>query len=195
MPSKQELGERIKRFRLERNLTLKEVEVKAKVSATHVSEIERGMTSPTVGALAKIARALGTEPSYFLQNDSHPAVSVVRKGKRRVMRYDEWGARIGCLNQGIAKSRMSFLEVELDPGLGQNLDPSTTHGGRAHPRPEGRCRDPRRSRAAPPQGGRLHPLRIDRAAHGEKHRRRDGAAAVGSVSAFLSVASGADRER
>ena len=44
MPSKQELGERIKRFRLERNLTLKEVEVKAKVSATHVSEIERGMT-------------------------------------------------------------------------------------------------------------------------------------------------------
>ncbi len=33
MPSKQELGERIKRFRLERNLTLKEVELKAKVSA------------------------------------------------------------------------------------------------------------------------------------------------------------------
>ena len=39
MPSKQQLGERIKRFRLERNLTLKEVELKAKVSATHVSEI------------------------------------------------------------------------------------------------------------------------------------------------------------
>jgi transcriptional regulator with XRE-family HTH domain len=128
MPSKQELGERIKRFRLERNLTLKEVEVKANVSATHVSEIERGMTSPTVGALAKIARALGTEPSYFLQNETHPAVSVVRKGKRRVMRYDDWGARIGCLSQGVAQSRMSFLEVELDPGLGQNLEPWTHIG-------------------------------------------------------------------
>jgi len=128
MPSKQELGERIKRFRLERNLTLKEVEVKAKVSATHVSEIERGMTSPTVGALAKIARALGTEPSYFLQNDSHPAVSVVRKGKRRVMRYEEWGARIGGLSQGIGRSRMSFLEVELEVGLSQNLEPWTHTG-------------------------------------------------------------------
>src|SRR5512137_986624 len=109
MLSKKELGQRIKRFRLERNLTLKEVEVKAKVSATHVSEIERGMTSPTVGALAKIARALGTEPSYFLQNDAHPAVSVVRKGKRRMMRYEEWGARFGCLSKGIGQSRMSFL--------------------------------------------------------------------------------------
>ena len=123
MPSKQELGERIKRFRLERNLTLKEVELKAKVSATHVSEIERGMTSPTVGALVKIARALGTEPSYFLQHDAHPSVSVVRKGKRRVMKYDEWGARIGCLSKGISHAQTSFLEVELDPGLVQSLEP------------------------------------------------------------------------
>ena len=48
MTSREQLGERLKRFRLDRNLTLKEVELKAKVSATHVSEIERGMTSPTV---------------------------------------------------------------------------------------------------------------------------------------------------
>jgi transcriptional regulator with XRE-family HTH domain len=83
MPTKQQLGERIKRFRLERNLTLKDVEVKAKVSATHVSEIERGMTSPTVGALTKIARALGTEPSYFLQNDPVP-------GFRGTVRHCAW---------------------------------------------------------------------------------------------------------
>jgi transcriptional regulator with XRE-family HTH domain len=123
MPSKQELGERIKRFRLERNLTLKEVEVKAKVSATHVSEIERGMTSPTVGALSKIAKAMGTEPAYFLQSDAYPSVSVVRKSKRRVLRYEDWGAGIGCLSKGISQARMSFLEVELDPGLTHNLEP------------------------------------------------------------------------
>jgi transcriptional regulator with XRE-family HTH domain len=128
MPSKQELGERIKRFRLERNLTLKEVELKARVSATHVSEIERGMTSPTVGALAKIAKALGTEPSYFLQSDPYPNVSVVRKGARRVLRYEDWGARMGCLATGISHARMSFLEVELEPGLGHNLEP-LTHSG------------------------------------------------------------------
>jgi transcriptional regulator with XRE-family HTH domain len=123
MPSKQELGERIKRFRLDRNLTLKEVEVKAKVSATHVSEIERGMTSPTVGALAKIARALGTEPAYFLRTDSYPSVSVVQHADRRVLKYEDWDAGIGCLSKGVRGARMSFLEVNLGPGLNRSLEP------------------------------------------------------------------------
>jgi transcriptional regulator with XRE-family HTH domain len=128
MPSKQELGERIKRFRLERNLTLKEVELKAKVSATHVSEIERGMTSPTVGALTKIARALGTEPSYFLHRNAYPPVSVVRRAERRILSYDTWGSKIACLSNGITRPRMSFLEVELTPHLTHELEPISHTG-------------------------------------------------------------------
>ena len=128
MLSKQKLGERIKRFRLDRSLTLKEVELRAKVSATHVSEIERGMTSPTVGALAKIARAMGTEPSYLLQSDAYPSVSVVRKAERRVLAYDNWRARIHCLSEGIRGARMSFLEVELEPGIAGDVDPMTHNG-------------------------------------------------------------------
>jgi mannose-6-phosphate isomerase-like protein (cupin superfamily) len=128
MPTKQQLGERIKRFRLERNLTLKDVEVKAKVSATHVSEIERGMTSPTVGALTKIARALGTEPSYFLHADAFPACSVVRKSSRRILDYPDWGARLHCLSNGIRTGAMSFLEVELQAGLSRESTPITHNG-------------------------------------------------------------------
>lgn len=122
------LGERIKRCRLEKNLTLKEVEVKADVSATHVSEIERGMTSPTVGALAKIAGALGTQPSYFLQSSAYPPVSVVRRGKRATYTYHDWGMKMQRLSNGLAHMAMSFLEVELEPGQNQNLDP-VTHTG------------------------------------------------------------------
>ena len=128
MPSKKALGARIKRFRLERNLTLKEVEVKAKVSATHVSEIERGMTSPTVGALTKIARALGTEPSYFLEGESRPAVSLVRRDERRAMQYSAWGARIESLSQAAGDANMSFLEVELEAGLSHELE-AMSHDG------------------------------------------------------------------
>jgi transcriptional regulator with XRE-family HTH domain len=128
MLSRRELGQRIKRFRLDRNLTLKDVEAKAKVSATHVSEIERGMTSPTVGALAKIARAMGTEASYFLHSDACPRISVVRKSERRVLTHEGWGARISCLSPGIGSARMSFLEVELEPRLGRNVEPITHTG-------------------------------------------------------------------
>ncbi len=123
-----ELGRRLKRRRLEQNLTLKDVELKAKVSATHVSEIERGMTSPTVGALCKIAGALGTEPSYFLRRDAYPRISVVRKGARRVFGFDSWGARIHCLSDGTRRAGMSFLELELAPGISHDLEPITHTG-------------------------------------------------------------------
>jgi transcriptional regulator with XRE-family HTH domain len=128
MLTRQELGDRIKRLRLDRNLTLKDIEAKAKISATHVSEIERGMTSPTVGALAKIAKALGTEASYFFQSDASPRVSVVRRSERRTLTHEGWGAKIGCLSAGIGSARMSFLEVELEPRLGRNVEPITHTG-------------------------------------------------------------------
>ena len=44
-----ELGRRVKQLRLQKGMTLKEIESKVGVSATHVSEVERGKTSPTVG--------------------------------------------------------------------------------------------------------------------------------------------------
>lgn len=128
MPTKAEVGDRIKRCRLEKNMTLKDIEQRAQVSATHVSEIERGMTSPTVGALAKIARALGTEPAQFIERDEFPRALVVRKDKRRTMNFQGWGATYHSLSPGLPKSQMSFLEVEMEKGAG-NLDVLSRHEG------------------------------------------------------------------
>ena len=60
------LGRRIRTIRIEKELTLKQIEAMVGISATHVSEIERGRTSPTVGALARIAEALGVRPSHLI---------------------------------------------------------------------------------------------------------------------------------
>lgn len=128
MLDQSKLGERLKKFRLSRNLTLKDVELKAKVSATHVSEIERGMTSPTVGALTKIAKALGSEPAFFLDTEFAPPVSVVRRSKRRILSDSAWDARLHRLSEGIKERNMSFVEVELDPGRNEKVEPLTHLG-------------------------------------------------------------------
>jgi quercetin dioxygenase-like cupin family protein len=78
--------------------------------------------------MTKIARALGTEPSYFLQNDPYPTCSIVRNTDRRVLEYTDWGARIHCLSNGIRKASMSFLEVELETGLSGDFSPITHNG-------------------------------------------------------------------
>jgi transcriptional regulator with XRE-family HTH domain len=114
VPTKRQLGARIKHARLEQNLTLKDVEQRARVSATHISEIERGMTSPTIGALSKIAGALGAEASFFLQDKTVHRSAVVRRADRQILTDDNRGLRIHRLSGGVGNAKMSFLEIELN---------------------------------------------------------------------------------
>lgn len=85
-PSPSELGRRIKMLRVARGLTLKDLELRGGISATHVSEIERGRASPTVGALGRIARALGMRPAALVEPHVLPEVSVSRAAARAACR-------------------------------------------------------------------------------------------------------------
>jgi transcriptional regulator with XRE-family HTH domain len=119
MPS--ELGERLRRLRFARNLTLKEVEAKAGVSATHLSEIERGKTSPTVGALVRIARALGEEAAHLVDDDAPPRVSLVRRAERTA--FVEGAATYHRLSRPLAVEDLSLFEIELPGGGGAGRVP------------------------------------------------------------------------
>lgn len=89
-PSPVELGHRIKMLRVSRGLTLKDLEARGGISATHVSEIERGKASPTVGALGRIAQALGMRPATLVEPMSRPDYCVMRAEARREMGV-RWG--------------------------------------------------------------------------------------------------------
>lgn len=82
MPSKQEVGRRLRLARFRRNMTLKDVAVGSGMSATHISEIERGSTSPTIGCLQKIAAALGERPAYFVEDAEPELVKLTRRDER-----------------------------------------------------------------------------------------------------------------
>jgi transcriptional regulator with XRE-family HTH domain len=82
MPTKQEVGERLRLARFKRDMTLKDVAARSGMSATHISEIERGKTSPTIGALQKISKALGERPAHFVEERSVCDATLVRRGER-----------------------------------------------------------------------------------------------------------------
>ena len=73
----EELGRRIRKLRIERQMTLKQVEAISDLSATHLSEIERGRTAPTIGALTRIARSLKRDPAYFIETDERSEIARV----------------------------------------------------------------------------------------------------------------------
>ncbi len=125
---KSEIGERLKRYRLEKKLTLKMIEETSGVSATHISEIERGKSSPTVGALTRIAQAMGEEPSYFVEADELPGISIVAKSKRRRFRFVEPPVELESLSGSIPHSRISFMKMTWGKGAVSSGDVNRHEG-------------------------------------------------------------------
>ena len=95
MPTKEEVGRRVRMARFRRNMTLKEVAQRSGMSATHISEIERGKTSPTIGALQRIAAALNERSAHFVEErDTSLAVLTRRQNRAKVFVCDVEGAVI-----------------------------------------------------------------------------------------------------
>ncbi len=115
MLDKTELGRRVKLERLAKSMTLKQVADSSGMSPTHISEIERGRTSPTVGALLRIARALGKSATYFVEEDELPTVSVVRRHERphrTITEGDKSIADVDFLTKGIPAGRLRVVQVQ-----------------------------------------------------------------------------------
>ena len=115
MMTKEQLGTRIRLVRKERGLTLKELERISGFSATHISEIERGKTSPTIGALIRISHALGKDTSFFLEEEQLNEVAVVRRDERKALPEEVAKVRGEYLTPGIPGGRLNSYMIYLEP--------------------------------------------------------------------------------
>jgi transcriptional regulator with XRE-family HTH domain len=116
----QELGRRIRKLRLDCRMTLKQVERASGLSATHLSEIERGRTSPTIGALVRIARALHRDASYFIEREERTEVAHGRYDQIQRLAPGR-GVTADVLTPGIPGSRIFAYRVLLGTTAGAEL--------------------------------------------------------------------------
>lgn len=110
------LGRRVRRIRQEKGLTLKQVEERVGVSATHISEIERGNTSPTVRALERIARALGVRSSHLIDIPPLPVLRVQHPEDRRPLQMDRGAVTLDPLTDRCAHSDLSLFVATIGSG-------------------------------------------------------------------------------
>jgi transcriptional regulator with XRE-family HTH domain len=116
MLDKTELGKRIKKVRETKHLTLKNIEAKAGISATHISEIERGKTSPTLGALVRISNALDKDPAYFVEERDLGDASVVTLENRIQESLQDGAGTVEHLTTSIPGGRLQGSIITLAPG-------------------------------------------------------------------------------
>ena len=76
------LGALLRDFRKKKHLTLYKLSKKAQFSIGYLSQIERGMTSPTISAFKKIASVLNVDLMYFFDGGNSNTSYVVRKKRK-----------------------------------------------------------------------------------------------------------------
>lgn len=131
MISKDEIGKRIKKIREEQHLTLKNVEAKAGISATHISEIERGKTSPTIGALIRIADALERDPAYFIENEELCDVSFVAYEDRKQCALGRCRGKTEMLTKSIPSGKINAQLITISPGPPEEISLHAHEGDEA----------------------------------------------------------------
>ncbi|MDT0681537.1 cupin domain-containing protein [Roseicyclus sp. F158] len=94
------IGRRIRYLRKSRDMTLQQLAASSGVSASMLSLVERGLTSPSIGSLIVVGEALGVSISELMATDDHSGDLVVRHRNvqpvvlpeqvmRRMMREDQ----------------------------------------------------------------------------------------------------------
>ncbi len=115
----QEIGEKIKGYRLANQLTLKQLATKASCTDAYLSQLERGLANPSIMILKKIASALGIQVVDLFLEDKNGEGDVVLPVNDRVnMKFKEGNARIQMLVRNIENKRMQPFYTTIEPGGG-----------------------------------------------------------------------------
>ncbi len=117
------IGVKLKTTRLKRDMTIQELAMASKVSANMISRIERGLTTPSVEILMKLAMAFGLSMSYFIEEaEKGGSVVLTRGGEGFPVFFFEEKHQIVSLTQGIRDPGFSVfidtLERGCDSGAG-----------------------------------------------------------------------------
>jgi transcriptional regulator with XRE-family HTH domain len=81
-----QIGERIRSLRSEHRMSIRELARRAGVSASLISEGERGLVEPSIGVLKRIATVLAVNLTYFFSQPGSAGETVIREGERRRLR-------------------------------------------------------------------------------------------------------------
>lgn len=77
------LGKNLRALRTAQELTLVQLGEKVGLSASYLSQVERGVTTPSLPRLTSIAETLGVDVRHFFENDAEsPCIVRADQGKR-----------------------------------------------------------------------------------------------------------------
>jgi transcriptional regulator with XRE-family HTH domain len=118
-----DLGARIRALRLARGATLRQVAAQAGVTESFLSQVERGVASPSIATVQRIARALGKSIADLFATDESVGVVVRARDRQRIVYHG-----LGAVDEFLTADTTGRLQVimsTIDPGGGTGAEPYT----------------------------------------------------------------------
>jgi transcriptional regulator with XRE-family HTH domain len=118
------LGAKLAAARAERGWSLAELARRAGVSTASVHKIEKSGMTPTIATLMKVAAALGTSVSSFIDEDvAMPAAIVVRGDERARLYTSKTGIALDNVSGRYGRYRLAGAEARIEPRANSGPDP------------------------------------------------------------------------
>lgn len=112
-----EIGQKLKRYRIQNGLTLEELASRCELTKGFLSQIENDITSPSISTLGDIVEALGIDMSSFFKEE---------KEEQLVFTVDDYfideqkGSKITWIVPNAQKNDMEPIILELEQGFASN---------------------------------------------------------------------------
>lgn len=119
-------GAILRRYRLQRNLTLRELGERTGLTPSYISQIERGVVQPSLKVLEDLS-AVYRVPVFYFFVDDQPDRLLVRKAERRQMASAGSDARYELLSPTLRRN-LEVVSCRLAPG-GTTANEPFTHRG------------------------------------------------------------------
>lgn len=109
------LAERLRGRRKALGLTLKEVADAAGLSVGFISQIERGLTAPSLSSLVTISKVLGTEISEFLEQPRSEA-SYTKHQRRKPYQIEGQELAYERISSSFPGQKLHSVIIHMPPG-------------------------------------------------------------------------------
>jgi transcriptional regulator with XRE-family HTH domain len=110
------VAQAVKQRREQLRLTLRDLSARSGVSASTISDIERGAKSPTIATLDALTQAFGLPMSAFTDNATHASrIHVVRAAERPRFVDTKSGAKRDSFGPTLPGSKVEFVSYVVPP--------------------------------------------------------------------------------
>lgn len=111
-----ELGNRLRRLRLQKNLTQEELADRCELSKGFISQVERDLASPSIATLADMLECLGTDLKSFFSEYPEKKIVFTRNDMFEKTDHETLKGSVLWLVPNAQKNVMEPIMVTLGPG-------------------------------------------------------------------------------